>query len=469
MMATQTPDFSIFNLTQEIENPPPILNVNTGTLEATVYSLLEVLTQHRIESSIWVKLPQNQSWLPAIQRYRTEGKLKKIIWCNPPLIWRENSSIDPKIIPLHLVEDESDSGEKKKSNLKKESFLLVLSREISVLIVAKWQKPKLQTQQKTVRRQPPQLRMVFSFEPTLIRQVLAGLKTVFLNPEYYLSLKEGDFELETESTPNTRLLTALLLKQIQQSTAIQAKETAIVPINAVREAARDKEDLLTGLVRELRPPLTHIKTALSLLNSKQLKVEQRQRYLDVLQQQCDRQNAIFSRLLDFIQFEQNSNTETNFISVLEEIVPGVVSTYQPLAEEKGVQLGYTIPPKLPPVSCPPNWLRQILIDLLNNSLQYTLSKGRISVQANWRNEHVELNAIDTGIGIEAGDLPKICQSFYRGRNAEKEHSLGAGLGLTIVQQLVKRCGGTLSISSKQGKGTSVKVLLPIVVAEIIEE
>jgi two-component system, OmpR family, phosphate regulon sensor histidine kinase PhoR len=468
MIATQTPDFSIFNLTQEVDSPPPILNINTGMLEATVGSLLEVLIQQQIASRIWVKLPQSQAWLPAIQRYHQEERAERIIWCNPPLDWREGGSSDPKIVPISLTSNESETIESR-TNLKKESFLLVLSREISVLIVAKWQKPKPQTQQKTVRRQPPQLRMVCSFEPTILRQVLAGLKTVFLNPENAKRLSERDFELETESTPSSQLLTALFLKQIQQTTAIQLTETNTTPINAVRDAVRHKDELLTGLVRELRPPLTYMKTALSLLNSKQLKLEQRQRYLDVLQEQCDRQNAIFSRLLELMQLEQHSDADFNFVSSLEDIVPGVVSTYQPLAEEKGIQLGYTIPPKLPPISCPPNWLRQISIDLLNNSLQYTPSNGRISIQVNWRNEHIELNAIDTGMGIEASDLPKICQSFYRGRNAYNEYSLGAGLGLTIVQQLVKRCGGTISISSKQGKGTSVKVLLPIVVAEIIEE
>ncbi len=468
MIATQTPDFSIFNLTQEVDSPPPILNINTGTLEATVGSLLEVLIQQQITSRIWVKLPQSQAWLSAIQRYHQEEKAEKIIWCNPPLDVRESGSIDPKIVPISLVNNESETIEAK-TNLKKESFLLVLSCEISVLIVAKWQKPKVQTQQKTVRRQPPQLRMVCSFEPTIIRQVLGGLKTVFLNPENAKYLSDRDFELETESTPSSQLLTALFLKQIQQTTAIQVTETNATPINAVRDAVRHKDDLLTGLVRELRPPLTYMKTALSLLNSKQLKVEQRQRYLDILQQQCDRQNAIFSRLLELLQLEQHSDADIHFVSSLEDIVPGVVSTYQPLAEEKGIQLGYTIPPKLPPISCPPNWLRQIMFDLLNNSIQYTSSSGRISVQVNWRNEHIELNVIDTGMGIEASDLPKICQSFYRARSAYNEHTLGAGLGLTIVQQLLKRCGGTISVSSKQGKGTSIKVLLPIVVAEIIEE
>jgi signal transduction histidine kinase len=71
---------------------------------------------------------------------------------------------------------------------------------------------------------------------------------------------------------------------------------------------------------------------------------------------------------------------------------------------------------------------------------------------------------DTGIGIDNSDLPQIFNSFYRGRNANSLETVGAGLGLTIVQQLLNRCGGSISVTSRLGKGATFTILLPIAVS-----
>jgi signal transduction histidine kinase len=68
------------------------------------------------------------------------------------------------------------------------------------------------------------------------------------------------------------------------------------------------------------------------------------------------------------------------------------------------------------------------------------------------------------VGIDSSDLPKIFNSFYRGRNATSPAIQGAGLGLTIVQHLLDRCGGSISFTSKPGKGSTFKVMLPVSLA-----
>ncbi len=177
--------------------------------------------------------------------------------------------------------------------------------------------------------------------------------------------------------------------------------------------------------------------------------------------ECDRQNSLVSGLLELLQLD--IHTEAEYLR-LDDIVPGIVSTYQPLAEEKEIQLGYTVPANLPPISCPLPWFRQIIINLLNNSLQFTPPKGRVFVQAALKNEQeqIEILVMDTGVGIPSKEISKIFNGFYRTKPTSEEKVTRAGLGLTLVKQLVQRCGGTILVSSKLGKGTTFKILMPAV-------
>jgi hypothetical protein len=145
---------------------------------------------------------------------------------------------------------------------------------------------------------------------------------------------------------------------------------------------------------------------------------------------------------------------------LTDIVPGVVSTYQPIAQEKGIQLGYNLSAGLPAVSCLETSLRQIIINLLRNSLKYTPTGGEVMVRGTLQGEYVQLAISDTGIGLAASEIPRIFDSFYRGRSTTSEDT-GAGLGLTIVKQLLRRCGGSITVTSQLGEGSTFKVLLPV--------
>jgi signal transduction histidine kinase len=139
----------------------------------------------------------------------------------------------------------------------------------------------------------------------------------------------------------------------------------------------------------------------------------------------------------------------------------VVSTYQPLAEEKGIMLAYTIPNNLPKVACPDAWLRQIMIHLLNNSIKYTASGGEVWVTARQLDQGVQIEVRDTGVGITSTDLPNIFDYFFRGRNLPPDADEGAGLGLSIVQQLLMVCNGTIMVNSQPNSGTTFLVQLPL--------
>jgi two-component system, OmpR family, phosphate regulon sensor histidine kinase PhoR len=235
--------------------------------------------------------------------------------------------------------------------------------------------------------------------------------------------------------------------------------------NSELDLGEFKDESIAHLIQELRNPLTNIKTALKLLESPSLKHLQRQRYLELIRNECDRQNSLIGGAARLLELERAPSQATLEPIQLSQIIPGVVSIYKPLAAQKGIKLGCRIPENLPNVFCLETWLKQIVIDLLHNGIKYTPDGGQVFVQANIQGEYVQLEFVDTGIGISKAEIPKIFDRFYRVRNLSDEDNNSAGLGLTIVQNILLRCGGSISVISQVGVGSKFRVLLPTVRSE----
>ncbi|MBF2075778.1 MAG: histidine kinase [Synechococcales cyanobacterium C42_A2020_086] len=384
------------------------------------------------------------------------------------------------------------------SQLKREYFLLVTSPQFQGLVLAHRPRSsravkadtvkadaKLPLAEESLERKHPLLG-VCSFDPTVMRSVLeAGINRAicFGQPDTQASDVMQDLLLSWEDLQRQHriiaqdpvLLGELLTQQLQRqedlwrSSAMYRRQAEAVDSlqqeNAeLLQALRLRDDFIKTLGQELRTPLTSMKTALSLLNSSNLRPQQRQRYMEMLSQECDRQSSVITGVLDLVQLEGSEPLPMEALR-LSDIVPGVVSTYQPLAQEKGVMLAYTVAEDLPPVACLAPWLRQIVINLLHNGIKFTPSGGQVWVRARAQGDVVQLEFRDTGIGIAPSDIPRIFDRFYRVRSGTGNDPAGVGLGLAMVQQLLLRCGGSISVKSKPGEGSIFSVLLPVYSSE----
>lgn len=461
-IATSEP--SLYQLTQDLDEPLVSLSIGAETLKSYVSSVTKLLIDKQLRATIWVKLPQTKSWHEQIQKLQNEGNLERIFICSSQknhtaVSFRNKASNQTPVIPVKLNPNVS---------LQRESFLIVLSADFCSLILAQWQKGKIQIESSGKRLQQPYLEMVSSFAPKAIAPILSEIRQ---NISFADNLSEQDLTIDANFTIGPDLLNELILQQVTQNEIVQTTLKSLSKTRHIPEPSSTvlglREDFLNNLVQELRSPITHMKTALSLLESKQIKGEQRKRYLQLVSDECDRQNSLVSGLLELLQLDTPIEAEYLY---LDDIVPGIVSTYQPLAEEKEIQLGYTIPANLPPISCPRNWFRQIIINLLSNSLQFTSPKGRVFVQAMLKhdNEYIEILVMDTGKGISNKEINKIFDGFYRTKPTSEGKTTGAGLGLTLVRQLIRRAGGSISVSSKVNKGTTFKILMPAVPIELTQ-
>ncbi|NEO75546.1 DICT sensory domain-containing protein [Moorena sp. SIO4G3] len=468
------PELSLYQLVLETLASPESLKITPVTLKSLVRATFDLLIAQNISATIWVK-PQAEGWHREIKRYQKHVDVPKTIYLCHCLgdNWKEvvNLNRDSQLFSLQLETD---------SHLKQEYFLLILCENYSSLIVAC--QPELSKSENLADSELSQpLLAVFTLEQSVIRQFLEGLSTV-IGTTTAKQRSHWETLLATPQSSNHKLLTQLLVKQVQRTEEIVQDTLATQPIGEINQSPPSppavpepvvvgknslsrvepymSNEILQRVAQELRTPITNMKTALKLLDASQMKLAQRQRYIGLLYKECDRLNSLVAGLLELVQLEGDPQTDQTLPLQLAEIVPGIVSTYQPLAQEKGIQLGYTIPANLPSVLFSEVGLRHIVINILHNSLKFTPSGGKVRVQATRKGKYVQLIFSDTGIGIAESDIPKIFDSFYRGRSTPRE-DLGAGIGLTIVQQLLQRGGGKISVVSRFGQGSQFKVLLPI--------
>lgn len=477
-------DASLYGLALSMDRPPQPLAVSPATLLSLVKSVIDLLLEQQVSAQIWLKLPPGDVWLSEIQRYhevalphaiytcslQTKNSQKVMSGVGDQLSVNNVSSAaqNSSVIPLQLSAT---------SQLRREYFLLVLSPQFCGLILAHRTRRRRPTKlrEKSNRKKRQALLAVCSFEREVIRRVLDGIKNaIALNQSSTTPadlLANWDSLFTIPLAPEPVLVDQFFAKQIQQHEQARRSATSnrVTALRLQNQEMVDtlnlKDELLSNLCQELRTPLTNMKTALSLLNSPMtLKPAQRQRYMQLLNTECDRQNSLITGLLDLAQLERVAEQTAMQPVLLSDVVPGVVSTYQPLAQEKGIMLAYTVPTDLPAVSCLNSWLKQIVINLLHNSIKFTPTGGHVWVLARLQGDYIQLEFRDTGIGIAPNEVPKVFDRFYRIRPVA-EDSAGAGLGLTIVQKLLWRCGGSVSVKSRLGEGSSFNVLLPVAHAQ----
>jgi two-component system phosphate regulon sensor histidine kinase PhoR len=141
------------------------------------------------------------------------------------------------------------------------------------------------------------------------------------------------------------------------------------------------------------------------------------------------------------------------------LVASVVETMRPVAEAKGLRLGLETTASAI-VAGDEGRLRQVVYNLLDNSIKYTPEGGSVEVRVERRQDSVVLAVRDTGIGIPAEHLPRVFDRFYRVDRARSQEMGGTGLGLSIAHSIVQAHGGRITLESEPGKGTTCTVSLP---------
>ncbi|HEY4979838.1 MAG TPA: ATP-binding protein, partial [Candidatus Acidoferrum sp.] len=152
--------------------------------------------------------------------------------------------------------------------------------------------------------------------------------------------------------------------------------------------------------------------------------------------------------------------EVRRVSVTQ-LVESCYETAQRRAAEKDLFLSLELPDNLPDVAGDTRRLQEVLQNLLDNAIQYTLPKGKIVLSADTRNDEVILTVSDSGIGIPQSDQPRIFERFYRVDAARSREAGGTGLGLAIAKHLIEAHGGRIWVESEVAIGSKFHFSVPI--------
>lgn len=224
-----------------------------------------------------------------------------------------------------------------------------------------------------------------------------------------------------------------------------------------------RRDFVANVSHELRTPLTGIKGFVETLLDGAMEVAQdRRRFLGIINEQVNRLNLLIEDLLTISRLEKDDTQETVEMSVcsLDGPVKAAVKVIVSMAESRNIrvatggQSGVTARINV-------SLFEQALINLIDNAVKYSGDGSEVTVLCYQDEKETRVSVVDQGMGIAREHIPRLFERFYRVDKARSRKMGGTGLGLSIVKHIVTVHGGTVSIESRVGKGSTFTIHLPL--------
>lgn len=222
-----------------------------------------------------------------------------------------------------------------------------------------------------------------------------------------------------------------------------------------------REEFVSNVSHELKTPLSSIKVLCeSILFEENVPEEMYREFLQDINSEIDRMNNIVNDLLTLVKLDQTvvglNIQETNINKIIERII----KVLNPLALKKDIELSTEYIKNIN-LQADGMKLSLAISNLIENSIKYTPNGGKVKVTIDADHQNVFVTVQDTGIGIDEEEQSKIFTRFYRVDKTRDRGTGGTGLGLSITHSTILLHSGSIRVSSKEGKGTTFVVRLPI--------
>ncbi|HVT05511.1 MAG TPA: ATP-binding protein [Thermoanaerobaculia bacterium] len=225
-------------------------------------------------------------------------------------------------------------------------------------------------------------------------------------------------------------------------------------------ANKAKDDFLATLSHELRTPMTAILGWLQMLRLDDIDATTFSEGLDTIESNAKHQAHLIEDMLDVSRIVMGKFRVERQMTRVPAVILSAVETVRHLADAKGVTLNTSIEEQASPMLADANRLKQVVWNLLSNSIKFTESGGTVEVEMRTVGDSIRIRVRDTGAGIDHEFLPHVFERLYQADTGKVQG--GLGLGLAIVRHIVQLHGGTIEADSEgQGKGSTFTVMLPL--------
>jgi signal transduction histidine kinase len=287
---------------------------------------------------------------------------------------------------------------------------------------------------------------------------LAREKLDFASPPWQLRVSFCDYGASSSFLTTRRLTMGIIALFV-----IGAAMVSVRLLRHERKLTHLKSQFISHVSHEMRTPASTIRVIAEMF--KMGKVKDRamaEEYYDTLISESERLTAMINNVLDFARIESHHKTYALRPCDPGKVALDAINLFKTYLIAKDYQIKYDIQPGLPWINADVEALTQMICNLLDNAAKYSLSEKEINVRLFFCGGRVAFEVEDRGIGIAPQEQDKIFEPFYRVDDGTGNKTPGTGVGLAIVNNVVKMHNGEIRVNSRLGQGSTFTVLLPVI-------
>ena len=227
-----------------------------------------------------------------------------------------------------------------------------------------------------------------------------------------------------------------------------------------RELDRLKAETLQLVSHELRSPLTSIQGLSDVLRKFPVSADESQEMLDTIHSEAVRLNELINRFLDLKRLESGKQDLQISAVDVDRLLAQSVAAIKPLAAQKEIKLLHKTNVSLPILQADEQLLAQAVGNLLSNAVKYSPANSTVTIEAAKSGSELQIIVADNGFGIPKDALDRIFDKFYRLKRDMKSETVGTGLGLSFVKEVIEKHKGRVTVESREGVGSTFILHLP---------
>ncbi|SOC42954.1 sensor histidine kinase [Ureibacillus acetophenoni] len=228
--------------------------------------------------------------------------------------------------------------------------------------------------------------------------------------------------------------------------------------NDLERLKKDRNEFLASVSHELSTPLTYLIGYSNVAMRDGLNDEERKQYLEIIGEESNRMKDLVKNLLDLARMDENSFTVTKTYFYSQPFLEDICKLVAPSFELKNIKLNLNSNENFT-IYADSIRLGQIIVNLLDNALKYSKENTEVILEAYKKKDKTVVKVIDSGIGIPSEELDFIFEKLYRVEKSRSREYGGSGIGLAVVKELIEAHGGTISVDSKLGIGSTFTITI----------